>query len=600
MPTLKYDRNATGTGSGGSWVNAISNPATFLATQLSGGGGETRRHEFAMGDNPWPFTANKTENEGSARLEIVGVDPGNGSTQKPRFPCYEDVSGLTGWVEVNPAWIGYPNATNGGNAAVVAQPGSNLWYRAAGGPARWAGAFRVGGELLWGRRCRSYIYANDPGPNSPVIPSSNYQYGTVASTESGVTRGPGGFLVYWDGAGDPSSFTWMARPSGVSNTDVWTINRPVGGLELANLDFTENDFPINVLNSTANSLIENVWVHHNSFRRCRKGFSVKGSGAEFQNSTLNGPNYRTGAGFKGLVFEHNIGYQLGQQLFHAWNSPAMNQAHVRFNRSRYNNMNEGSGGTFYWDSSYTTDGSRSQCYQNWVDRALYDGLYWLDGSAFYSEFGSANVEYWGNLITNTKVGVHLNIGQGSQYFHNNVMKSTAEAHTEAAVRIVTAALATGVVDWGDAHVYANLADRFSHFIGIIEANWWDGQDRTRIYCHRNIARGRQSLDAPNLTPLRGNNGIFDNNRTFAYKNNFNDFAANTNTASEYSPGTNSFPDSQFGTTRLDSASLMSLIPVAPDSDGLTYDLALEAPTDIGTLTGTTTALRAGKPTVMPA
>lgn len=584
MPTLKYDRNATGLGTGGSWVHAISDPARLMNDQLSGGGGETRRHEFAMGDNPWPFTANKTEEEGSARLEIVGVDPGNGSRQKPRFTCYEPHPTITGFSEVNPNWICYPNKVNGGAAAVVSQPGSNVWYRSSG-PDRWAGAFRVSGELRWGRRCR--VDRSSGVGALANAPSANYEYGDVASG----ANGPGGFVIYWDGAGDPSSLTYLRRPAGVTDTDVWIVDRPMGGFEAANLEFFESDFPLNVQNQTANSLVPDVWIHDVDFRYCRKGFSPIGNRFHFMQG---GVDRRTGAGFQGLIFERNKGFKLGQMLFHTWGSACMNGAHVRHNRSRHNNQNEGSG-TFYFDSSYTTDGSRAQCYQNWVHRAEYDGRYWLDGSAFYSEFGSANTEYWGNLVTETEVGVHLNIGQGSQWFHHNVMRSISSGtNPEAAVRIVSAALTTGIVTLGDAHVYANLADRFGMFIGVISFDFTGtAADRTRFYVHRNIARGRRSLDSNFLYPMQGNDGWFANARLWAYKNNYTDFFGTTVSASEYN-GADTLLDAPASTTRVSDTAVMAAIPTPTDDDNLEIDYAIQAPTDIGTLNGTTTALRAGK------
>ena len=46
------------------------------------------RHEFARGDNPWPFTINKTIAQGTERMEIVGVDPVGSSWTQSQVRYY--------------------------------------------------------------------------------------------------------------------------------------------------------------------------------------------------------------------------------------------------------------------------------------------------------------------------------------------------------------------------------------------------------------------------------------------------------------------------------------------------------------------------------
>ena len=561
MPTLKYDRNATGTGSGGSWLNAISDPAVLMSAAMSASSGGTVRHEFARGDNPWPFTINKTIAQGTERMEIVGVDPGNGSTRKPRFTFLVDESPITGFIRIQ-AGSALTSATVDGTGT------SNLWW-SPNTPNGWSGAFRASatGKIFFGRRTK--VKASDAQAKgaAPNVPNTDWQYGYPSY---------GGILIYLS-LGNPQSFAqFVRRPTGL-NEKMLLVNRPVGGLEIAGMEFTDSDFALLVQNSTSSSLIDNVWIHDNDFVRSRKGCTIIGTGtlADYVN-----------AGFRGLIFERNRGLELGQMLFHATGSPALDLAQIRNNLCRTNNTNEGSG-AFYFDSVYTTDGSRIQCVHNWVDDARYDGKYWLDGSAFYSEYGSRSVEYAYNLVTNSKIAVHLNIGNGSHWFHHNTCRGITDVGVEtneAAVRIVSADLGTGVVSLGDGHVYCNIFDRFAMMIGITSFDYTGTTaTRTRFYIHQNIARGRQSLDGNGIYAIQGNNGCFDNVRMFAYKNNLTDFQNTTLTGIEYD-GADTLSNTTAQTTRLDPSSIMAKIPVPVGAaDDLDVNYAAEAPLDIGTL-----------------
>ena len=562
MATVYWDRNATGTGSGGNWSNAKSDPALFNSTTF-GGSSTADEHIFANG-TPWPITATKTEPSSANMLTIRGADNGNGSTEPPWITCFVPAGTVGGWAEIDPAYAIHPNAGTGATATRVLKPGSKLWHTYNSFNGTFVGSYRNGaGETFWGRRCRMVADANGADENAPA---QDYAHGVPNF---------GGQCVYLTAGNPDTNATLLKRPSGVS-TEPWKFMRPLGGLDVYDMGFKDSDFALNVENSTAGSLSPNVRIFRNKFRGCRKGVSLIGTRDVYG---------RTGAGFVGALIYANKFLHMGNMAIHCWGSPVMNASRIWNNISRYSMEAEGAG-TIYMDSSYTTDGSWVLIDHNWLDENEYDGKYWLDGSALYAEMATEKCDFWANYITNAEVAAHLNIGAGSHRLRNNVALAGTQGRKNATfVRMVNAraGILTVPLTAGVAEVHGNIADRFSLFAGAVAFDY-TGTGNGRFLVHHNIARGRKSLDANDFTyPIQGNGGTLatGTSRMVLDRNNFTDFNGTTITAREYDGSLTTWTDVPSGsspvvnTSRASNASIISSLPAADNTrEDINYALMI--------------------------
>ena len=260
MAKIYWDRNATGTGSGGNWVNAKSDPALFNSYTF-GGSASADEHVFANG-TPWPITATKVEPSSLNMLTIHGENNGNGSTEPPWITCLVPAGAVGGWQEIDPVYAVHPNAGTGAAATRVLKPGSKLWHTYNSFSGEFSGAYRNGaGETFWGRRCRMVNNAAGAAQNAPA---QDYAYGEPNF---------GGVCVYLTAGNPDSNATLLKRPAAV-DSDVWTFMRPLGGLDIYDMGFKDNDFALNIQNSTASSLSPNVRIFRNKFLGCRKGLAI--------------------------------------------------------------------------------------------------------------------------------------------------------------------------------------------------------------------------------------------------------------------------------------------------------------------------------------
>ena len=585
-----FDRNAIGTGSGGNPTNAISDPAIFRAYAFA----PTTDTEFRFANGAgWPFTTNKVEPGSAGKVTLTSYDNGSGSTQWPYFYCYENAGTIGGWIEIDPAYAVSPNTVNGGAASRVPMPGSKLWHTNGSIGGNFVGAYRLAsGELKWGRRCRMLTDATGAPKNAPA---QDYAWGEPTF---------GGLCVYLTAGNPDANTTVLRRPAGVTDSDMWTFNNPIGGFEMSGLEFAETDFAL-TLQSTGTNVISGVNVHHNKFRHSRKGFALYGPGGTIYTARNNG-------GFFRPIFAYNKGYKLGQMLFHAYGNVAVDQGKVYGNIARYTLQTEGAG-TVYMDQSYCSDGSWFQVFCNWFDNSEYDGKYWLDGSALYGERCSQNVDWWGNYFTNCYVAAHVNIGTGPHRVRNNVaVAGSLGARNATFLRIVnaTGGQAQIPLNLGYADVSGNIADRFSLFAGAVAFDYTGtGYSTARFLVHHNIARGRRSLDTNDFTyPIQGNEGTLaaggggtiPNRRMVADRNNFTDYFGTTVTAHEYDGALTNWNDTPTGsmpvvnTSRASNASIMSALP-ATDNTREDINYAMQIPQGI-----TTGVIAAPKPALVPA
>ncbi len=336
------------------------------------------------------------------------------------------------WTEVDPAQL---------PGAVVAQPGSKVWY-APFVSTRFRGLFST---ALGPRYGVQVDFQNQVG-GGVKTPSAAYEWGSVASPSTG-------YVVYADGA-DPVTLYGGLYGHRAADTGVFQITRPIGGVEIFGIDFQLANRPIYFDAGTAGVMYPNCWVYECTFDTVFRAVTFSG-----------GNGVKRSCGFQGLRVHDCEADYLGAGFATAVTSAtgtvvvgcALDDGRLHGNRIAGACKAYSDGGFYFGGRIYSTNGSRLLIDGNTVSD-VEAGHFWpTDGYALYQDNYAKDIEYARNFVWNCQRPMISNSPSGNNVvLRNNVM--VAKAATDTAIVLSDGQNAGHA---GDVHVLGNVMSGFA-------------------------------------------------------------------------------------------------------------------------------------------